>query len=233
MKKIINIILILIIGFIGGLSADIILPYLGYIDKTKPVIVNKTEQIIISESEAPQKAIDKISPSLVLVEVYNNKFLIKQGTGIILTSDGLVATALDLLGKNYDQIKVIQPEAETEAQVIKKDSKNNLALLKIEKNNLAVASTSDLEEIGLGQTIILVGLEKNEKDNKLYKLINLGSVRGIKPDTLEINLEEKNLAANGGPLLNIKGEVIGLSLINQQGLYKIIPSNIVKEMLSQ
>lgn len=230
-KKIFYFITILIVGFLGGVSADFFLPYLGIINEDGTTIINITEEIIITENQALETAIDKISPTLVVVEVYKNKQLVNQGTGFIVTSDGLVVTAADLLPIGFDQILVIRPDWQTEAEVQKKETKNNLVLLKISKDNLPVVSLGSLDDLRLGQMIILIGIEKSAKNESLYQFINIGHIRSIKEETLAINLNEASSLANGGPLVNIEGKVIGLNLVDSQGLVKAVPVDKIQSLI--
>src|SRR3989338_2589128 len=252
-QKIFKLILILIIGGLGGVLADqFLLPFLAdaplfsqieFIERAKDgtTIINKTERITITENTAAEEAIRRINPSITAVQTLSkNKQIIREGTGFIVFSDGLIITAADLVPEKAGQYLVFQENSSSTAQVIKRDGKNNLALLKIEKTNLPVVPLADLNELALGERIILMGvqtphlLEKDAgqvpKDN-FYRFINLGTIRGIKEETISLNLSEEDPLANGGPLINTKGEVVGLNLVNQNGLTKTAPVNIIKEFI--
>jgi len=83
---------------------------------------------------------------------------------------------------------------------------------------LPVVSLVDLENLELGERVILIGAELIGSD--LNEFVNLGIIRNINDGTLEINLSEENILANGSPLINIRGEVIGLNLVDSKGLLK-------------
>ena len=237
-EKILTLFLILIVGGAGGILADqFLLPYLSTIPFFSKIsfiehagngttIINPTEKIIITENVAIENAIDKINPSLVAVQSYQNKGLIKQGTGFIMTSDGLIVTAADLVPAWATEYLVFRNNNFLTAQVIKRDLKNNLALLKIEEANLSVASLANLEETNLGQRIVLIGVEV--VNNNLNYFVNLGVIRSINQETLKINLAEENSLANGSPLINVKGQVLGLNLVDYKGLIKTIPINEIR-----
>ncbi len=241
-RKFLNFLLILLIGGLGGVLADsILLPYLAH---TSPfskigfirqigdgtVIINRTEEIIITENIALEQAIDKVNPCLVAIQAYQNKRLIAQGTGFIVTSDGWVVTAADLAPNNADIFLVYRNGDSFIVQTVRRDSEDGLALLKIEQNNLPVVSLTELENIHLGEQIILIGAKKTKET--FYRFVNLGTIRGIEQGILEVNLKEDNYLANGGPLVNIEGEVIGLNLVDRKGLIRTIPSNKIKDFLS-
>jgi len=234
--------LILVIGGLGGILADqFLLPYLATIPPFSKIgfichvgngttIIHPTEKITITENEALEEAIDKISPCLVAIQSYQNKSLLSQGTGFIVTNDGLVVTAADLLSSRATQYLVFHNGQSFNGQLIKKDLENNLALLKIEKTNLPVVSLTDLEDLRLGQRIIIIGLKYHQ--DKFLPFVNLGIIRSINQQILEVNLNEENSLADGGPLINVKGEVVGLNLVDYKGLLKTIPANKIKEFIN-
>lgn len=244
-KKIFQLFVIFIIGGLGGVLMDrLFLPYLANFPFFKDIefiqqardrttIINKTEKIIITENIGVKEAVGKVSRSLVFIQAWSNKKLIQEGTGFILFGDGLIITAADLLPAKTGSYLVFLPSesASFSAQLVKSDSENNLALLQIEKDNLPVVSMGSLEELSLGERVILIGLLKDKSE--FYQFINIGAVRSIKNGVLSVNLSEGNVLANGGPLINIKGEVIGLNLVDRQGLTKIVSVNKIKELMAK
>ena len=236
-KIILNLIVILIIGGLGGVLANnFLLPYLatispfskiGFIERAGngTTIINPTEKIIITENVAIEDAIDKISPCLVAIQSYQNKKLISQGTGFIVTSDGLILTAADLISSGTNRYLVYRNSHFSEAKIIKRDIENNLVLLKIEEDNLSVVSLADLENFRLGQRVILTGIKLNKTE--LNRFVDLGIIKDLN-GILEVNLSEKSVLANGSPLININGEVIGLNLIDQKGYVGVVPIDKIK-----
>jgi len=239
-KAVFNAVFILLIGGIGGvLASQIVLPYLAtfsffsqmqFIQQTNKgtTIINPTEEVIIRENTAIEDTVDKISSRLVVIRSYKNNNIISQATGFIITSDGMIITAGDIVadGRIY---KIFRDNQSFDAQVAKQDKENNLVLLKIEENNLPVISFSDLDNLRLGMRVILAGAELI-KDKPSY-FVNLGIIRSIGESILKINLSEENILANGSPLVNIEGEVVGLNLIDEKGLIKTIPASKIKEFI--
>lgn len=241
MKKTLIIFLILLIGGLGGILADqFLLPYLATLPLFSGVefiqqaadgttIVNPKEEIIITENTALEKTIDKIAPCIVAIRSYQGQVLLEEGTGFLITSDGLLITASDLIPVGANRYLVYRNGGFLPAQIVKRDLAHNLVLLKIEENNLPVVSLADLENLRLGQRIVLVGGELIEES--VNKFVNLGIIRSISRGKLEINLEEENSLANGSPSINIQGQVIGLNLIDSRGLIKIVPVSKIKEFV--
>jgi len=235
-------ILILLIGGLGGILAEIfVLPYLialplfSRVDflrqfRNGTVVINKTEKVYITENQAIEEAIDAISPRLAAIQSFRGNQMIGEGSGFILASDGWIITAGDLAPLNADRILIYCNGESFTVKDIRRDPKNNLVLLKIEQNNLPVVSLADFTDVHLGEQVILIGGQKTPAG--LYKFVNLGTVRGLNQGIMEINLKESSILANGGPLINIKGEALGLNLVDKNGLKKIIPASIIKELFN-
>ena len=240
-KRITSFVFILIIGGLGGVLADqFLLPYLSTIpffaqfDFIKQasdgtVIINPTEKITITENIAIEQAIEKVSPCLAVIHSYQNKKLLSQGTGFFLTSDGLIITSDDLVFSQATQYLVYRNSHSLAVQLVKRDLVNKLALFKVEENNLPVVSLIDLKDVKLGQRVILIGAEL--VGSQLNKFVNLGIIRSISQATLTLNLNEESRLANGSPLINVKGEVIGLNLVDDKGLLKTVPADKIKEFV--
>lgn len=243
-KTISNLLIILIIGGLGGIIADyFILPYLVNFPifaslelvqraKNGTTIINKTEEITVVENVAAEEAIHQASSCLAAIQLFSGEKIIKQGSGIIVTNDGLIATTADLaLEKGaYRYLITLSNNISLEGKVIRQDKKRNLALIKLEANNLPVAVLSEPKDVRLGQRIILLGSQM--ENNKFNEFVNIGTIRGISSEAILINLEERNILANGGPLINIEGEIIGLNVIDQTGLVKTIPADLINGFLA-
>ena len=240
MRKIFfNLFIILIVGGLGGVLADqFFLPYLSTVSSFSKIdfihqsgngttIINPTEKIIITENTAIEDAVSKIGPCLVAVQSLQEERVISQGSGFIMASDGLIMTAADNVSAKADKYLVFRNNHSAAAEIIKRDLNSNLALLKMEESNLPVVSFADFENLKLGERIILIGAELTEEG--LNRFVNLGIIRSIYEKVLKVNLTEDNALANGGLLVNVKGEVIGLNLVDQKGFIRTIPSTQIKE----
>lgn len=218
----------------------VILPYLAYQSpfnkiawirqvKEKMTVINKTEKIVISENTAIEDAISKIRPAVVgiLTKKISGKIeqVIAEGTGFILTADGLVATANSLLpafktpkdGAYY----IVKDNKLITAGVIERDTGNNLALLKIQESNLPAVSLGDIKSARLGERVIVLA----------DKFVNLSSIRSLSDEKITLNLKQELGVLNGGSLINTRGEILGLILINAQGNLDIVGVEKIKELL--
>jgi len=182
-KNISKLFIILIIGGIGGVLANqFFLPYLATVSPFSKIefihrtgngttIINPTEKITITENTAIEQAIEKITPCLVSVRAYKIK-LLSQGTGLIITSDGLILTAANLVPSEADQYLIFRNSHSLDVKVNKVDLENNLALLETEETNLPVVSFINLDDLLLGERAILTGVELNKDKLTICKSRN-------------------------------------------------------------
>src|SRR3989344_2197417 len=98
--------------------------------KEGKIIVNKTEQVYIQENTALENSIKNAQKSIVAIQ----KNGAVAGAGLIATSDGSIITLNSLVPAGSKISIFLNGEALT-FQIVKRDLKNNLALIKADKNN--------------------------------------------------------------------------------------------------
>ena len=236
-KEIFKIIGILILGAIGGLLFQVfILPYLftnSYFErfqfikilKEREIVVNPKEEITITENVALEKAIEKVKDSIIFVQSKSKTGKIFEGSGIVLTSDGLILTLSDLAPQNYE-IKIFLGEKEFVPKVLQR--KNNLALLKVEEKNLPTVSFADFEKINLGERVFLIGEIFENQTPK--KVVNEGIIKTFDEKLIQTNIfESKNLL--GSPLFDIEGQLIGLNTIDKEGKILAISIKEIRQFI--
>jgi len=230
-KNIFKIIFIFIIGMVGGIFADqIFWPYfverpLFYqyrLEKT-PIYVTERKEIFIQENIALTEAIERVERSIVGIRSKSKAGKIFEGSGIILTSDGLVLTLSDLVPLDWE-IEMFLDGRKIIPKVLQR--KNNLALLKIEEKNLKTISFADFEKIKLGERVFLLGVVF---ENNLQKmLVNEGIIKTFDQNLIQTNIvEDKNL--QGSSLFNIEGQLMGLNQIDKEGKILAISIKTIRE----
>jgi len=230
-KTIAQVLAILIIGALGALVFEFfIFPYL-LLDpsfsnlqliknfKEGKIVVNQTQQIYIQENAALENAIKNAQKSVVGMQ----KNGVIAGSGLIATSDGSIITLASLVsigGKVNISGEVLT------YKVVKTDLKNNLSLIKIDKNDLPTVGFADFDKLMPGQRVFLLGVASAATGNKFA---NEGIIRVVdKP--IKTNISEKSIAS-GTPLFNISGELIGLNFIDQDGKVSAISADTIKSFL--
>jgi len=232
LKNIFRIIIFFIIGIVGGIFADQILwPY--FIEKPlfseyrleqRPVYV--TEQIFIQENDSLQDSIEKVNRAIVGIRTETKTKKILEGSGLIVTSDGLVITLADLLPKDskttlFFDNKTITPKI---IQI-----RENLALLRIEGENLSTVGFGDFNKLRIGQRVFLMGTSFSESGP--YKTVNEGIIKYFDQDhTIHTNIFE-NENFEGSTLFDVQGNILGLNTFNKEGKMVAIPISKIKEFL--
>lgn len=231
-KNILKIIGIFILGTCGGIFADQILwPYFierplfyQYRLEKNPVYVTEKIEYHIQENTALKNAIEKVEKSVIAIKTKTKTGKLIEGSGLILTSDGLIITLADLVPQGADFSFFIEDE-KVSFQILKRSLNENLSLIKVEKKNLPTVKFGNLEKIKLGERVFLVGAVFEEE--KIKKSVNEGIVRNFDENKLETNIFEKeNLS--GSSLFDIEGNFLGLNKVGKDGRVISIPVSKIK-----
>jgi S1-C subfamily serine protease len=236
LKNIFKIFGVFILGVLGGIwGSQILQPYLleqfffyKYGLPSPPIYINKTEKIVIQENVALKNAVEKIEKAVIGVKTITKKGKILEGSGLILTSDGLVITLAHLVPKGGD-FNFYFDGKEVKYQILKRDLKENLALIKFEENGLPTAGFGNLEKLKLGERAFLVGVifapvrdgVSNGVKEEARKFTNEGIVKYFEENSIETNISEKR--ASGSILFDIEGNILGLNYLDQEGRVMTIP----------
>jgi S1-C subfamily serine protease len=234
LKKILKILAIFVIGIIGGIFADQILwPYFierplfyKYRLEQAPIYQNVTKEITIQESTALTESIKKVDKVVAGVKSKTTAGKIIEGSGIVVTSDGLVLTLNSLVPQGA-QISLFINAKKYTPKVLQR--KNNLALLKIEENNLATTAFEDFDKISLGERVFLLGITFGTND-AIKKVANEGIIKTFDETSVQTNIVE-DLTLQGSPLFNIEGNLVGLNTIDKSGKVSAISIKTIREFL--
>lgn len=232
-KNIIKLVVVFIFGMAGGVFADQILwPYLvekplyeKYELESSGSII-ETKEVTIEENTALQDAVEKIDKSVVGVKTKTEKGIIT-GSGLVVTSDGLVITLNELIPRGGDFAFIVDGQA-PDWQILKRDVKNNLALIKLERDDLKTVGFADFDGIRLGERAFLLGMIFDDRET--MKLVNEGIVKFFTPDYIRTSISEKS-SLSGSALFNIKGELLGLNTIDSEGRVTAIPITKIRDFI--
>lgn len=166
------------------------------------------------------------------------------GTGFIVSPDGYIITNRHVVSDEKAEYTVmINDGSKIEAEVLAVDSFLDIAVIKINKENLPFVAMGDSDGLKIGQTVIAIGNSLGEFRNTVSKGIISGLKRNVNAGdgrgSVEL-LEEViqtdaaiNPGNSGGPLLDVNGKVIGVNVAMAQGAENIgfsIPINQIKEI---
>lgn len=190
--------------------------------KQGKIIINQKESVYIQENAAIENAVQKVQKSIVAIQSPS----LGLKSGLIVTSDGLVVTVANAIPANRNVSVFVAGEL-VDFNVVKIDYKNNLALVKIDKDNLQTVGFAGLDKIHLGAAVFLTAPTSIKQDNWLA---NSGIIREIDQDSITTNISEKPVVA-GSPLFNSASELIGINFINSEGKISAVPVDRIQTLL--
>ena len=163
------------------------------------------------------------------------------GSGVIISDDGYILTNNHVISGASKITIRLRSGDEYEAKLVGKDAKTDIAIIKVEADNLPAATIADSSKTLVGDFVLAIG-------NPLGKLggtVTYGFVsaleREINLDSSTKNLMQFDAAVNpgnsGGGLFNIYGELIGIVSAKStgydvEGLGFAIPVNDVKQVIN-
>ena len=139
-----------------------------------------------------------------------------QGSGFILDRQGHILTNNHVVGENYRQIEVqLFDKHKYKAQVVGVDKLHDLALLQINAPNLQPVELADSHSLMVGQKVFAIGNPFGLSGTMTRGIISaIRSVRGPNGNAID-NAIQTDAAINpgnsGGPLMNSRGQVIGIN----------------------
>lgn len=221
-----------------------------------------SKKIEIGQYDSPVVAIaEKVGPSIVGIRViYNvdNPFSFfgetetkGEGSGIIVRKDGYILTNYHVIENAYSdstkkqigKIEVYLPNNKkaVPAKIVGGDRRTDLAVIKIDQDNLPEAELGKSSEVKVGELAVAIG---NPLGMEFAGSVTAGVVsavnRSIDVDGRKLNLIQTDAAINpgnsGGALVNSKGQVMGINTVKLastgvEGLGFAIPIDEAKPVM--
>lgn len=218
------------------------------IKKIRPSVVNITVVKMMS-ADTPNGSSSGMEDSLrdffekyfgdQMPEKYSRNEL---GTGFIIDTDGFIITTNHVV-EQTEEIKVrLSNDKEFLAQIIGRDTKTDLALIKIDANiALTPLKLGDSDKLEVGDWVVAIGNPFGLGSTATVGIVSakyrqIG--KGPYDDFIQTDASI-NPGSSGGPLLNIENEVVGInsriiSKIGENvGIGFAIPINMAKQLLPQ
>jgi S1-C subfamily serine protease len=167
-----------------------------------------------------------------------------QGSGFILTKDGRILTNYHVIADTQRVQVTLSDKHQYAARIILQDPTHDVALLQIQARNLTPAVLSESHDLQVGQNVYAIGNPFGLNGTMTRGIIS--SIRSVRePDggAAIDNAIQTDAAINpgnsGGPLLNSRGEVIGMNTLiasngaeQSSGVGFAIPVDTLKAILS-
>lgn len=252
------ILLVLVSAIIGGLLSLSLVPFvygpnmpLGPLGQPKkeanpqPVrqlAAVESPVVIIAEEVGP--TVVGISNQTIGRSIFNRQ-LVEQGSGsgVIISQDGYIVTNYHVIAEAEKIVVTLADDRQVEAQVRGSDPETDLAILKINADNLPVAALGDSNDIKVGEQVVAIG---NPLGAEFARSVTAGVVsakeRYITIEDRKVRLIQTDAAINpgnsGGALVNTRGEVIGINsaklvISGVEGMGFAIPISDAKPIINE
>lgn len=195
---------------------------------------------------------EKLTPSVVNISSFsqsetengegNTPLSESLGSGFIIDGNGYIITNNHVVDKAESISVTLSDNIKTEASVIGKDPKTDLALIKIETNRpLNAVKFGDSDKIRVGDWVLAIGNPFGLGSSVTAGIVSAKS-RDIESGPYDSFIQTDasiNQGNSGGPMFNLQGEVIGISSAifsttgASQGVGFAIPANLAGWVISQ
>lgn len=235
----------------------------SYGDNTNTANINTQMVSLVGYSETGVGVASKVRPSIVGIEVeysvnsifYKNKSTATAaGSGIIISEDGYILTNNHIvnssstsyyyeLGKaNKVTVTLYNDSTKYDATIVGTDSQTDLAVIKIEKNELKAAELGDSDAVQVGEFAMAIGNPLGLADSVTAGIVSAVNREVSDQDGNSYVAIQTDASINsgnsGGALVNSKGQVIGVNTLKLsgtgvEGVGFAIPINSTKEIYEQ
>jgi serine protease Do len=163
-------------------------------------------------------------------------------SGLIVDADGYIVTVTAVV-QNTASVEVTIPARQNKkyfGKVVDKSTSHDIALIQIESSGLPTARLGDSNTVKSGQWVLAIGAPFGLSDSVTAGVVSATN-RALSRSRPNVQLIQTDAAINpgsaGGPLVNVRGEVIGISSAQMSrvgrfdGIAYAVPINVVKDFL--
>ncbi|MBE7044311.1 MAG: PDZ domain-containing protein [Ruminococcaceae bacterium] len=182
-----------------------------------------------------------VSVKGIITSFFSQRVSYGDASGIIVSPDGYIVTSASMLESDSEITVTLSDHQEYPAIIIGADNKTDIAVLKIDAQNLTPAVLGDSSALTLGEGVIAIG---SPLGKQMKNTVTQGIISGINPGVelkngTTVNLLQTDATLNsanaGGALFNQAGQVIGIVSANisssTDGIGFAIPVNDIKPVL--
>jgi len=216
--------------------------YADAVEKAAPAVVNIYSSRVVERDQHPLMS-DPFFRQFFGDDVpARQRMLSSLGSGVIVSEDGYVLTNHHVIG-GADQIQVaLRDGRETLAEVIGTDPESDLAVLRIDLDELPVIELADSTEVAIGDVSLAIG-----NPFGVGQTVTMGIISATGRSHLGLNAYEDfiqtdaaiNPGNSGGALVNAEGALVGINTAifsrsgGSQGIGFAIPANLAANILEE
>ncbi|KFN47616.1 Do family serine endopeptidase [Arenimonas metalli] len=140
---------------------------------------------------------------------------VSQGSGFIISADGYVLTNHHVVEGATDIVVRLNDRNELKAELVGSDPLSDVALLKVDGRGLPVLKIGDSRGLKAGQWVLAIGSPFGFEHSVTAGIVSGVGRRSLDPSQQYVPFIQTDVAINrgnsGGPLLNTRGEVVGIN----------------------
>jgi serine protease Do len=234
----------------GQTLAQVVLPdFAALVEENTPAIVNiTTRQQVPVRPQSQQRDIEELlrqlRPDDELPELPQTRPRGGVGSGFIISSDGFIITNHHVVASAERITVTLTDRREYLAEIIGSDELSDVALIKIDAQDLRSVRFGDSERVRVGEWVLAIGSPFGLEFSAAAGIVSAKS-RNVpsRGPANYVSFIQTDVAINqgnsGGPLFNLQGEVIGInsqilsSTGGSNGISFAIPSNMALNVVEQ
>ena len=179
----------------------------------------------LTPGQVYERNVDSVVAITVQVEGYDDYGRptagFSSGTGFFISADGYVITNYHVIEGGTKVTVTTHDDRDFDAEIIGFEDSNDLAVLKVEGENLPYATIGSSSQLQVGDQVVAIGNVLSTFASSLTVGYVSGVDRVVDTDGDAMNMIQTDVAINsgnsGGPLFNMKGEVVGITTAKFSG----------------
>jgi len=258
--SILTLVLAILFGFVGGIFSDVFLPADREVElASSNVLLTESTTSFVNAWQTASPAVVSVVARKDLSDYYSRLGYLQagglqdvsSGTASIVSADGLLLTNRHVVqDEDAEYVVILSDGTELDAEVLDRDTLNDIALMKITEEDERIGSLptiefADSDAISVGQPVLAIGNALGEYANTTTAGIVSATGRQIYASSGSsgasslVDLIQTDAAINpgnsGGPLVDLDGKLVGMNTAIStagSGIGFAIPSNDIAYILT-
>jgi serine protease Do len=215
--------------------------YTRLVDAVVPSVVSITTSRRVQVQSSGANPLDLFLRNRRMLQAPQERIQTALGSGVIVSKEGHILTNRHVIAQ-MDKIEVQLTDGRVEpAALIGADDQTDIAVLKIEAKNIEPLAFGDSDQVRVGQMVFAIGNPFGLQETVTQGIVSAKGRRAVADSGVEFFQTDAavNQGNSGGPLLNLRGEIIGINSAIYStsdegawlGISFAIPSNVARRAL--